>query len=325
MIKTMIALAKMQFRQYNIYKSNFYLFTLNRIVEVIVYIFVWQAIYNQTGNAGGFTISQMITYYILVVSFSSIALWGINENMAHSIRNGQINKELLNPISYFKYYFGVNLGELVFAVVVGIATFIICSLFWKLTLPTSLINFILCIFVMILGVPITFFIQMIVGTVGFYTNSIWGMQILRKATIQIFSGIIAPITLFPLWFQELSKWLPFKELIYTPVNIWLGNITINDIFFIIIKQIIWGIILYFIARAFFNHAVKNITINDKKIDTEKEYSILLTDTTKSILKKINPKCAIEQIGDTTLSSAWIAAISNGQQPSAPEDYIEVEK
>ena len=74
-----------------------------------------------------------------------------------------------------------------------------------------------------------------------------------------------------------------------------------------------------------NIKIKDITINDKKIDTEKEYSILLTDTTKSILKKINPKCAIEQIGDTTLSSAWIAAMSNGQQPSAPEDYIEVEK
>ena len=72
-------------------------------------------------------------------------------------------------------------------------------------------------------------------------------------------------------------------------------------------------------------SLKDITINDKKIDTEKEYSILLTDTTKSILKKINPKCAIEQIGNTTLSSAWIAAMSNGQQPSAPEDYIEVEK
>ena len=72
-------------------------------------------------------------------------------------------------------------------------------------------------------------------------------------------------------------------------------------------------------------SLKDITINDKKIDTEKEYSILLTDTTKSILEKINPKCAIEQIGNTTLSSAWIAAMSNGQQPSAPEDYIEVEK
>jgi len=35
----------------------------------------------------------------------------------------------------------------------------------------------------------------------------------------------------------------------------------NEILFIIIKQIIWGIILYIIAKTFFNHAIKNITIN----------------------------------------------------------------
>lgn len=261
MLKTMFQLAKMQFKDYNIYKSNFYLFTLNRIVEVIVYIFVWQAIYSQTGNAGEFSLSQMVTYYILAISFSSIAIWGINEMMAHSIRNGQINKELLNPLTYFQYYFGINLGEIAFAIVIGVATFIICAIFWQLALPANLLDFFLCIFVMLLGIPITFFIQMIVGTVGFYTNSIWGMQILRKAIITIFSGIIAPISLFPMWFQNLSQYLPFKELIYTPINIWLGQVSYNEIIFVIIKQIIWGLILYIIAKLFFNHAVKNITIN----------------------------------------------------------------
>ena len=87
------------------------------------------------------------------------------------------------------------------------------------------------------------------------------MQILRKAIIQIFSGIIAPISMFPLWFQELSKFLPFKELIYTPVNIWLGQVTYEQVMFVIIKQILWGIILYAIAKLFFNHAVKKLTIN----------------------------------------------------------------
>ena len=72
-------------------------------------------------------------------------------------------------------------------------------------------------------------------------------------------------------------------------------------------------------------SLKDLTVNDKKIDKEKEYSILLTDTTMSVLKKINPKCEIEQLKDTTLSSAWIEAMSKGQQPSAPEDYIEVEQ
>jgi len=122
-------------------------------------------------------------------------------------------------------------------------------------------DFILCVLVILLGIPITFFIQIIVGTIGFYTNSIWGMQILRRSIIQIFSGIIAPISLFPLWFQELSKLLPFKELIYTPINIWLGQVSYNEIILVIIKQTLWGFILYIIAKLFFNHAVKKLTIN----------------------------------------------------------------
>ena len=76
-------------------------------------------------------------------------------------------------------------------------------------------------------------------------------------------------------------------------------------------------------------SLKDIEVNKKKIDKEKEYSILLTETTMSVLKKINPECEIRQLKDklkdTTLSSAWTAAMANGQQPSAPEDYIEVEK
>lgn len=261
MLKSMLALAKMQIKQYTIYKSNFYLWTLNRVVEVIVYIFVWQAIYNQTGNAGGFTIEQMVTYYILVFSISSFVAWGVDEDMARSIRKGRINKELLNPISYFQYYFGINLGEMAFALIIGISTLIICSIFWSITLPVSILHFILFIFLILIGIPITFFIQMIVGTCGFYTNSIWGMQVLKKAVISILSGVIAPVTLFPEWFQNLSKILPFKELIYTPIEIWLGNISVNEIVYIIIKQVIWAIILYVVAKVFFNHAVKKITIN----------------------------------------------------------------
>ncbi len=181
MLKSMIHLCKMQFNQYSIYKSNFYLFTLNRIVEIIVYIFVWQAIYHQTGNAGGFSLSQMITYYILAITFSSIATWGINGDMAYSIRSGHINKELLNPISYFQYYFGINLGELAFATVVGMATFILCAIFWKLVLPANILDFVLCIIVILLGIPITFFIQMIIGTCRILYKFYLGNEYIKKS------------------------------------------------------------------------------------------------------------------------------------------------
>lgn len=182
MLKSMMHLAKMQFKQYSIYKSNFYLFTLNRIVEIIVYIFVWQAIYHQTGNAGGFSLSQMITYYILAMAFSSLATWGINEDIAHSIRNGQINKELLNPITYFQYYFGINLGELAFATAVGMATFVLCAIFWKLVLPVNILNFVFCIIVIFLDIPITFFIQMIIGTCRILYKFYLGNEYIEKSS-----------------------------------------------------------------------------------------------------------------------------------------------
>lgn len=251
----------MKFKEYNIYKSNFWLFTLNRIVEVIVYIFVWKAIFAQTGNAGGFTLEQIITYYILVTTIKPFALWGINEDIAHSIRNGNISKELLNPMTYFQYCFGVNLGEMAFAFVVGLASFIVCSILWGITLQFNLLNFILAVIIILVGIIISFFMQMIVGTVGFYSSSIWGMQILKKAIISIFSGIIAPLTLFPEWFQKIANILPFKELIYTPVNVLMGNIELNQIWIIIVKQILWVFITYGIAKIFFNHSIKKVTIN----------------------------------------------------------------
>ena len=64
---------------------------------------------------------------------------------------------------------------------------------------------------------------------------------------------------------------------------------------------------------------------DYLVDKEKEYSILLTDDTRSILEKTTPGCRIKRLPDMTLSSAWTAFMEKGQQPLAPEDYIEVKK
>lgn len=261
MLGKLWALAKMHIKQYNMYPSNYYLFIANRIVEVIVYIFVWQAIYSQTGNSGGMPIDEMVTYYVLVISVVSIVTWGINEDMAHSIRNGQIHKELLTPVSYLQYYFGVYIGEVIFAVIIGIITFIICSIFWQIMPPVSFLNLLLFLLLIILGLPITYFLQAIVGITGFYTDSIWGMQILRKSVIYILSGVIAPISLFPEWFQAVANLLPFKELVYTPIQIYLGQFPIEQLWWVILKQVLWGIGLYFITKLFFKHAVKQVTVN----------------------------------------------------------------
>ena len=67
----------------------------------------------------------------------------------------------------------------------------------------------------------------------------------------------------------------------------------------------------------------DILVNDETIDLDKKYSILLVDGMMPTLRELKDKDykALEM----SLSTSWNNYISNGQQPCAPEDYIEIGK
>ena len=261
MISRIFAIAKQEAREGLYYRFDLLLYIFNFIVQITVYIFIWLAIYNNGNQILGMSFEQITTYYILVVSLEPIISWGINEIMGEAIREGQILRELLNPISYFSYYFGIRIGELIEAAIVGIITFVICALLFGIVLPQGILNFCAFVIVISLAVVIVYFFEIILGTSAFYTNSIWGIEILKRSVISIFSGMIAPITLFPEFMQKIANILPFKDCVYTPISIYFGELSNIEILQVIIKQGIWIVLLYMIAKFLFKKAIKNITIN----------------------------------------------------------------
>ena len=261
MIDKILAIAKQNAKEGLYYRFDLLLYIFNFIIEITVYVFIWLAIYNKGNQILGMTFEQVTTYYILVVSLNPIISWGINETMGNAIREGEILRELLNPISYFNYYFGIRIGELIESIIVGIITFIICALLFGVLLPSSLLNFIFFIIVISLSVVVVYFFELIIGTSAFYTNSIWGVEVFKRAILSIFSGMIAPISLFPEFLQKIANMLPFKDCIYTPISIYFGELNNIEIIQVILKQFIWILILYIIAKILFNKAVKRVTVN----------------------------------------------------------------
>ena len=225
-----------------------------------MYLFGLQFIIN--GNQiQGMNFEQITTYYVLVVSLSPIISWGVNETIGRAIREGEVLRELLNPVSYFTYYFGIRVGELGESVLVGILTFIICAMLFSILLPQSILNLLFFIIIVFLSVITIYFFEIILGMTAFYTDSIWGIEILKRSILHIFSGMIAPIELFPEWLQKISDILPFKDFIYTPINIYFGKLSNLEILGVILKLCIWIAIFYVIAKIVFRKAIKNITIN----------------------------------------------------------------
>ena len=261
MISKIWAIAKQQTNENLYYRFDLILYIFNFIVQITVYVFIWLAIYNNGNEILGMSFEQVTTYYILVVSLSPIINWGVNEILGNSIREGEILRELLNPISYFSYYFGIRIGELIESVIVGIITFGICALLFGVLLPSGILNFLAFIVLICLAVTVVYFFEIIIAMIAFYTNSIWGIEIFKRSILSIFSGMIAPITLFPEILQKTANFLPFKDCIYTPISIYFGELSNIEILQVMLRQSIWIAILYIIAKVVFNKAVKNLTIN----------------------------------------------------------------
>ena len=65
-------------------------------------------------------------------------------------------------------------------------------------------------------------------------------------------------------------------------------------------------------------ALKEILVDGKPLEEDKEYSILLVDG--AVIRG-----TMEPLENVDLSKAWTRAIIGGRQPAQPEDYIELLK
>lgn len=52
----------------------------------------------------------------------------------------------------------------------------------------------------------------------------WGLSQIIGAIINLLSGMLIPISFFPLWAQKIVNFFPFSSTIYTPSMIFLGKI-----------------------------------------------------------------------------------------------------
>jgi len=243
------------------YRFDILLYVCNFIIRVTVYIFIWLAIYNNGNQILGMSFEHITTYYVLAITLDPIIFWGVNESIGEHIREGEVQKQLLYPISYFNWNFGIRIGIMLESCIVGGITFIICLCLFGVLLPSSFMNFLFFIIVICLSVVTVYFFEMILGMAAFYTNSTWGVEVFKRAILNIFTGMIAPIALFPEFLQKIANFLPFKECVYTPISIYFGELSHNEILHIVLKQCIWIVILYIIAKFIFKKAIKNITIN----------------------------------------------------------------
>jgi ABC-2 type transport system permease protein len=103
-----------------VYRWNYLLRAIFGLIPLIGTVFLWRAIFQESGGGmGGYDYGSMVYYYLLTILVSNLVTPTEDEwQIAADIREGQINSFLTKPMSYLAYRFCIFLsGRLVYTAV----------------------------------------------------------------------------------------------------------------------------------------------------------------------------------------------------------------
>jgi ABC-2 type transport system permease protein len=107
---------------------------------------------------------------------------------------------------------------------------------------------------------VLFGIAFLVVQVAFYTFSGYGIFVTRQALQLTFSGVSAPLALYPEWLRTIAEHAPFQHSIYTPVSIYLGWISGTNILRAMAGQVAWAVALFVIGKLVMRVSVRRLEI-----------------------------------------------------------------
>jgi ABC-2 type transport system permease protein len=245
-----------------VYRYNFFIQTVFQFVPLITTVLLWSAAYEgkaATATIADYTLTKMIGYYILVMIASNVVgNWWQDFQISEEIRNGQLNKYLLKPVSYLGYRLSLVLSnKIVYISVVAIPLTIGLFLFrYYFPAPANPLILILFIFSLLLTLVMNFLLSFCIGLISFWMLEVSTLFFIFYGVQYFLSGGLFPLDLLPKPLYAITKLLPFYYQAFFPVSMYMGKFNTTEIIHAIIIQIIWVIVIYLIAKLLWYRGLK---------------------------------------------------------------------
>lgn len=242
------------------YRMEFFMGILDTIISLVVYLWVYKALYGDSGSVDGITFSMVATNFVISLGLSSAFTY--NEFFLEKhVNEGTITNEFLKPVNFVFRMLSENAGEGLFKIIFCFIPAVIFAAFYtKLCPPAGILSLIVMMVSVVLGYLILWLISFIVQTWTFWFLSVWGMITIKNVFVNILSGSMIPIWFMPDILRKVIAFTPFESIYFTPVRIYLGEISGMEILKGMGIQIIWIIVLSFVANAFWKKGVKKLVI-----------------------------------------------------------------
>lgn len=237
---------------------------IGNLLYLIVVYFLWQAIYASSGTdiVNGMTFYDTLIYLVLATAMYNFIEMYVVWEMGRNIQTGKIVLDLLKPLPYRRYLFWSFSGTLIVQFLFTfLPTFLIIMLVTNGAIPVG-INLFYFVMAVVMAIIINYSFDFIVGTICLYTESIWGINIMKQVIVLLLSGATVPLAFFPEPLKTIVYYLPFQSVYNTPLTLLLNeNPSFETVALALGTQLFWCIVMWLISHFFWKLSLRQITVN----------------------------------------------------------------
>jgi ABC-2 type transport system permease protein len=261
MLSMYLEMIRIRFLMMLAYRVNYYSGILVYSINIGAYYFLWQAIYGGAGSMGGMSGAQMTSY--VAVSWMARAFYfnNIDREMALEIKDGKVAVEMIRPYNYLVVKLMQALGEGIFRFLFfSIPGMVIVTLLFPISFPAHLVTWGWYLVSLILSFVINTQINLVTGILTFFLLNNDGIMRAKRVLVDLFSGLILPISFYPGWARTVLEYLPFQAISYLPSMIFTNAINGSQIGQALAIQAGWVLLLIIPIRLMWIKAKKTLVV-----------------------------------------------------------------
>jgi ABC-2 type transport system permease protein len=222
------------------YRLRYFTGIITYFIYVSVYYFIWKAIYEHSASIEGFDFAHLLTYVGVGWIIRSFYFNSIDQELAYQVTEGRLAMDLIKPVNIQMMYVARAAGESIFRLgLLTVPTALLLFLVYPLRPPASARHAGAFLVSVVLSFFIVAAINFAVGTFALRLQSILGLLRAKFFLLELFSGLLLPISFFPGVFQKVFKLLPFEYISYVPMLIYLGKLNGGGLVRALGWQVFW--------------------------------------------------------------------------------------
>lgn len=243
-----------------VYRLSFVMWRVRVVVQFLAIYFLWKAILGGKDGAFGYSESQLLTYIMGTSIIRTFVFSSRSVDAQSEIASGDLSNYLVKPVNYLSYWFSRDISDKVLNILFMIGEIALFILIVRppLFLQTNPILIACSLIAILLAIVMYYYFSFLVSMTTFWLpeENGWPQRFLVFVLLEFLAGGVFPLNILPLHIYKIAAVLPTAYMLNHPLQIYLGNFTLNQSLTTIAVMIIWVFGLRTIAQHVFRQGLK---------------------------------------------------------------------